>query len=303
MAMNNISGIKICVVMLSVVAISICGCKKSSPSETPVAPESQAAPVPPSQIPTPEPVTPQKPQQPVAEKPSLPEAVVETVGDVVTGVKDATVKIVKAVTEQVQPKTKLVPLLIELPRPMFVGTPQNIRVPNLEKPLGKPRPAFLAPEGTINVSAGKTVASTDDEPIIGELEMVTDSDKAASDGSYVELGPFLQSITIDLVAEYEIYAVLFWHYHKQPRVYYDIVVQVADDPDFITNVRTIFNNDLDNSSGLGLGKDMHYVETSEGRLIDAKGIKGRFIRLYSNGNTANELNHYIEVEVFGKTAK
>jgi len=133
--------------------------------------------------------------------------------------------------------------------------------------------------------------------------MVTDSDKAASDGSYVELGPFLQSITIDLVAEYEIYAVLFWHYHKQPRVYYDIVVQVADDPDFITNVRTIFNNDLDNSSGLGLGKDMHYVETSEGRLIDAKGIKGRFIRLYSNGNTANELNHYIEVEVFGKTAK
>jgi hypothetical protein len=48
---------------------------------------------------------------------------------------------------------------------------------------------------------------------------------------------------------------------------------------------------------------MHYVETSEGRLVDAKGVKGRFIRLYSNGNTANELNHYIEVEVFGKPAK
>ena len=95
---------------------------------------------------------------------------------------------------------------------------------------------------------------------------------------------------------------LFWHFHKQPRVYYDVVVQVADDPDFITNVRTIYNNDLDNSSGLGLGKDMHYVETSEGRLVDAKGVKGRFIRLYSNGNTANELNHYIEVEVFGKPA-
>jgi hypothetical protein len=207
------------------------------------------------------------------------------------------------VTGQVQPKAKLVPIPIELPRPMFVGTPQNIRVPNLEKPLGKPRPAFLAPEGTINAAAGKTVASTDDEPIIGELEMVTDSDKAASDGSYVELGPFLQSITIDLAAEYEIYAVLFWHFHKQPRVYYDVVVQVADDPDFITNVRTIYNNDLDNSSGLGLGKDMHYVETAEGRLVDAKGVKGRFIRLYSNGNTANELNHYIEVEVFGKPAK
>ena len=303
MARNNISGIKIFVVMLLAVAISICGCKKPAPPETPATPESQAAPVPPSQIPTPEPVTPQKLPEPVAGEPSLPEAAVKAVEEVVTEVKDAAVEVVKTVTEQVQPKARLVPINIELPRPMFVGTPQNIRVPNLEKPLGKPRPAFLAPEGTINIAAGKTVASTDDEPIIGELEMVTDSDKAASDGSYVELGPFLQSVTIDLEAEFQIYAVLFWHYHKQPRVYYDIVVQVADDPDFITNVRTIYNNDLDNSSGLGLGKDMHYVETSEGRLVDAKGVKGRFVRLYSNGNTANELNHYIEVEVFGKPAK
>jgi len=37
-------------------------------------------------------------------------------------------------------------------------------------------------------------------------------------------------------------------------------------------------------------------------LIDAKNVKGRFVRLYSNGNTANKLNHYIEVEVWGKPA-
>lgn len=294
--------------MLSIVAISICGCKKTSPPEHPADSEHPAAPAQPKEIATPEPVAAKKPDHPtseqsVAEKPSIPEAVVEVVENVVAGVKDVAVEVVKAVTAPLQPKAKLVPLPIELPRPMFVGTPQNIRVPNLEKPLGKPRPAFLAPEGTVNVAAGKTIASTDDEPIIGELEMITDSDKAASDGSYVELGPFLQNITIDLEAEYEIYAVLCWHYHKQPRVYYDVVVQIAGDPDFITNVRTIYNNDLDNSSGLGLGKDMHYVETSEGRLIDAKGVKGRYVRLYSNGNTSNELNHYIEVEVFGKPAK
>ena len=34
-------------------------------------------------------------------------------------------------------------------------------------------------------------------------------------------------------------------------------------------------------------------------LIDPKGIKGRYVRLYSNGNTANDLNHYVEVEVYG----
>jgi len=202
-----------------------------------------------------------------------------------------------------KPAGDLVPLDIKLPKPMFVGTPQNLRVPNLEKPLGKPRPPFYAPAGTKNVALGKSIASTDEEPIIGEIEMITDSVKEASDGSYVELGPFVQYITLDLEAEYEIYAILFWHYHKQARVYFDVVVQVADDPDFVTNVRTIFNNDHNNSASLGIGSDMHYVETSEGKLVDAKGQRARYVRLYSNGSNSNDLNHYIEVEVYGKAVK
>lgn len=197
----------------------------------------------------------------------------------------------------------LVPIDIKLPKPMFIGTPQNMQVPNLEKPLGKPRPAFLAPKGTKNVALGKTIASTDEEPIIGEIDMITDDDREASDGSFVELGPFTQHVTVDLGSKHDIYAVVIWHFHKQPRVYFDIVVQVADDPDFITNVQTIFNNDLDNSSGQGVGTDMHYVETAEGKLIDAKGVQARYVRCYSNGNTNNDLNHYIEVEVYGKPIK
>lgn len=198
----------------------------------------------------------------------------------------------------------LAPIPIELPRPMFVGTPQNIRgVTKLAKPLGKPRPPFLAPPGTQNVAFEKHVASSDEEPIIGDIEYITDGDRSAADGSYVELGPFLQNITIDLGAEHDIYAVLVWHYHKQARVYFDVVVQLANDPDFITNVTTVFNNDIDNSAGLGLGPDFHYVETHEGKLIDARGTRARYVRLYSNGSNANELNHYIEVEVFGKPAK
>ena len=198
---------------------------------------------------------------------------------------------------------KGVPIDIKLPKPMFVGTPQDTRVPNLEKPLGKPRPPFYAPVGVKNVAFEKPVTSSDEEPIIGEIEMITDGDKEAADGSYVELGPFRQDITIDLEAEYEIYAILCWHYHKQDRVYFDVVVQVADDPDFITNVTILFNNDIDNSAGLGVGKDKHYTETAEGRLIAGKGIVARYVRLYSNGNNSNDLNHYIEVEVFGKPAE
>ena len=194
-------------------------------------------------------------------------------------------------------------LAIELPKPMFVGTPTNIQnVPNLEKPRGKPRSPFYAPKGTVLVSKGKPVTGSDNEPIMGDLEMITDGDKEAADGSYVELGPFKQFVTIDLEAEYEIYAVLVWHFHKQARVYFDVIAQTSTDKDFI-DAKTIFNNDLDNTSGMGVGQDPHYVETSEGRLIDAKGVKGRFVRLYSNGNNANDLNHYIEVEVWGKPLK
>jgi len=46
----------------------------------------------------------------------------------------------------------------------------------------------------------------------------------------------------------EIYALVVWHYHAEGRVYHDLVVQVADDPDLIENVKTVFNNDFDNSA-------------------------------------------------------
>ncbi len=196
--------------------------------------------------------------------------------------------------------SKLVPLQIQLPRAMFVGTPQNIDVKRLEKSLGTLRPPFLAPEGTKNVALGKPVASSDKMPIIGDLEMVTDDDKEAGDGSYVELGPFLQYVTVDLGSVHNIYAIVMWHFHKQPRVYLDIIVQVSNDPDFKTDVKTIFNNDDNNSSGFGAGNDYNYIETAEGKLIDAKGTQGRYVRSYSRGNSDNELNHWIELAVYGK---
>jgi hypothetical protein len=198
---------------------------------------------------------------------------------------------------------KMAPIPIQLPKPMFEGTPQNIRVPNLQKPLGRPRDPFLAPAGVTNVAKGKKVTSSDDLPVIGEIEQVNDGDKKGADGSYVELGPGLQHVTLDLGTPHDVFAVLFWHFHKQPRVYLDVVVQVADDADFKSNVRTLFNNDHDNTAGLGAGKDMNYVETAEGRLVDAKGSRARYVRLYSKGSSANELNHYVEVEVFGRPAK
>jgi len=196
----------------------------------------------------------------------------------------------------------LVPLAIQLPRPLFEGTPKNIRPsPTLEKPTV--RPPFMVPEGLVNLARGKPVTSSDSEPIIGELAMVTDGDKRGSDGAFVELGPYKQYVQIDLQQPALIYAIVVWHYHSEGRVYHDVVVQVADDADFIQGVRTLYNNDFDNSSGLGLGKDLEYMDDYRGRLIDAKSVKARYVRLYSNGNTSNDQNHYVEVEVYGKAPK
>lgn len=197
----------------------------------------------------------------------------------------------------------MVPLKTKLPKPMFVGTPKNINVENLEPVSDKERPDFMIPDGCTNLALKKEVTGSDTEPTIGELSMVTDGDKEAADGSYVELGPNVQYVQIDLGQKSEIAAILLWHYHQQARVYHDTVVKTADDADFIQNVQTVFNNDNDNSAKLGVGKDRPYIETYQGKLIDAKGVKGRYVRLYSRGNTSNEMNHYIEVEVWGKAAK
>ncbi|MCX5645633.1 MAG: hypothetical protein NTZ17_13305 [Phycisphaerae bacterium] len=201
---------------------------------------------------------------------------------------------------------KMVALDFQLPKPMFVGTPTEMKVENLEKPLGRARPPFLAPEGTVNLAKGKPVKSSDEMPIIGEISYITDGDKEAADGSYVELGPLVQHVTVDLGKTCELCAIVLWHYHKQPRVYFDVVVQLSNDPDFIKDVKTVFNNDNDNSAGLGVGADKPYVETNEGKLIDllSQGSpKARYVRFYSNGNTSNDLNHYIEADVYGKPAE
>lgn len=193
-----------------------------------------------------------------------------------------------------------VALKLELPKPMFVGTPVPVKVPNLEPPTTKQPVIMLPKDAAVNVAKGKPVTSSDPVPVIGELSMITDSDKEASDGSYVELGPGLQWVQIDLGDVHEIYAVAFWHYHQQARIYHDVIVQIADDADFLQNVRTVYNNDHDNSAGKGIGKDLAYVEVNTGRVVDVKGQKARYVRLYSRGSTAGEMNHYIEVEVYGR---
>ncbi len=198
---------------------------------------------------------------------------------------------------------ELAPLEIDMPTPSFQRQPLSFdSVPRLEpEPVERPK-AFLAPEGTRNVALGREVAAGS-YPIVGELDMITDGRKEATNEAYVELPAGVQSVTIDLGVTHAIYAIQLWHWLKYRRVYYDVIVQISDDPDSIANVQAVFNNDMDHSAGFGIGDDRHYIETYQGKLLDAGGARGRYVCLLSNGNTANAQNHYVEVEVYGQPVK
>ena len=193
----------------------------------------------------------------------------------------------------------LTPLRIDYPPPQLTGTPVPAKLKNLEAPNAKPV-QILVPAGVTNLALHKTVTASDSAPVIGDLSLITDGDKSSEEGSFVEFDRGLQWVQIDLGAPAELYAIAVWHYHSQARVYYSVIVQVSDDPAFKTGVRTLYNNDEENRSGLGAGIDPSYLEKNLGRLIPARQAVARYVRLYSAGNTANELNHYIEVEVFGR---
>ncbi|HWB04909.1 MAG TPA: hypothetical protein VG796_17910 [Verrucomicrobiales bacterium] len=187
----------------------------------------------------------------------------------------------------------------EMPKPLFAGTPlpDSNPPPNLDKSQ-KPTLEMSVPEGVTLLSKGKPVTCSDPAPL-GELSWITDGEKQGDDGYFVDILPLKQWVQIDLEASKEIHLIWVWHFHKQGVIYKDVVVQVSDDPDFKT-ATTVFNNDFDNSAAFGVGKDQSWVETNNGRPMPVAGVKGRYVRLYSNGRSIDDTNQYIEVEVYGK---
>lgn len=194
-----------------------------------------------------------------------------------------------------------VPLPVKLPKPVFPGTPEDMVLgPNVEPLSDKPRPVPLVPKGTVNLALKKKVTSSSKRTLEGSLDLIVDGNAEAQLHSAVELKRGLQWVQIDLGASHKLFYILVWHFHYEPIVVHDVIVQVSNDPDFIEGVTTLYNNDVDNSAGLGIGKDREYIETYEGRLIDAKGLKARYVRLYSRGSTYRDsLNRYTEVAVYG----
>ena len=161
----------------------------------------------------------------------------------------------------------------------------------------------MVPPGLKNIAPGKKLTSSDTNALESVLSKITDGDKDPSDQSIIFLRKGPQWVQMDLGAAHEIFAIVIWHAHNTPKVYHSVIVQLSDDPAFKDKVQTLFNNDQDNSSNLGVGTDREYFETNEGKLINAKGVKARYLRFYSKGSTESALNEYTELEVYGRSAK
>ncbi len=209
--------------------------------------------------------------------------------------------LVMGLAAQAEDAKNLVPLELKLPSPGFKGTPKDIQLSSYVEPLSdKPRPAMMVPAGLSNLAPGKKLTSSDKNATADTLAKIIDGDKEASDQSIIFLRKGTQWVQIDLGAPKELFAIVLWHAHNTAKVYHDVVVQVSDDPDFVKDVKVVYNNDQDNTSGLGVGTDREYFETHEGRLINAKGVKAQYVRFYSKGSTESSLNEYTEIEIYGR---
>ena len=198
----------------------------------------------------------------------------------------------------------LVPLKPDLPAPTFVGTPKAVPAgEDIEPPSDKKKPPLMIPRDAKNIAPGSKITTSDHNATAEDLAKITDGDKEARDSSIVLLRKGLQWVQFDLGAQKEIYAIVIWHAHDAPKIYRQVIAQVSDDPEFKTGVTTIYNNDKANVSGIGAGTDRQYYETNEGKTIDAKGVKARYVRLYSHGSTDSALNEYTEVEIYGRPVK
>jgi len=186
------------------------------------------------------------------------------------------------------------------------GYPKSLKKPDNYQEQTKRAP-FMAPPGVTNLALKKLVTCSieEDDFIEGFADQITDGVKKSGNGDYVDLGPELQWAQVDLGGNHAVYCVVVWHFYRNPIIYRDLVIQVSNDPEFKEGVTTLFNNDDDNSSGLGAGTDSAHLAAWWGEVGDARGPSNagthcRYVRVYTNGGCADESNRFVEIAVYGK---
>ena len=191
---------------------------------------------------------------------------------------------------------------VDFPPPVFVGTPALSASTGASVRLQtEPKRSLRVPDDAReNIALGRAVSSSASPPLEGELQFITDGERQAD--AVVAIDGGLQWVQVDLASTHEIFGIVVWHDYSTESVYSDVIVAISDDPEFASTSTVVFNNDADGSAGSPIegGNDLPYRETNFGQVIEIEGIKGRYIRLYSNGSSRDVINQYVEVEAFGR---
>lgn len=196
--------------------------------------------------------------------------------------------------------TNWAPLTFKLPSSVFSGTPKEAPPGMTVEATPTNPPVIFAPPGVRNLAPKAKITCSDKNATSMALAKIVDGNKDADEDNIVLLNKGLQWVQFDLRRPADLFAIALWHAFDTKKIYRSVIVQVADDEDFTENVHTLFNNDSDNSSGLGAGTNHQYFETNQGKIIPAKGVRARYVRLYSHGSTDSPMNEYIEVEIYGR---
>ncbi|HZG58843.1 fibronectin type III domain-containing protein [Paenibacillus sp.] len=175
-----------------------------------------------------------------------------------------------------------------------------------------PAPASAA---SVEVNVARGVADVTTNGIASRngkrLSVVTDGDRSTTEYALIATDTGAKYIQLNLGEPFAITKVnLLNDYNPDsPRTGKDLIVQLSNDPTFSTGVATIYNNDADNSVGLGAGADAEYVEPSTGAGLTVtlgSPISAQYVRYWANGHTRtqtgayNAVNTPVEVEVYAQ---
>lgn len=163
----------------------------------------------------------------------------------------------------------------------------------------------------VNVALNKTVTASTTDLFGGSLSLVTDGQSASASG-YAGIrttnGP--QYYQVDLGAAYALNRLRIVNdWGSSASVYRtnkDIIVLLSNDPAFSTGVTVVYNNDANNSVGLGAGSDPEFQEPpgGVGTWFDlGTPVNARYARVWGNGhvradNSVHAVNTPIEFEAY-----
>lgn len=165
---------------------------------------------------------------------------------------------------------------------------------------------------SINAALNKAVTSNGTAGG-GALSNVTNGNLARGDYALISTSDGPKYVQVDLADSYDIVGVNIrsdWGSDAGSYRYgHDYVVQLAADAAFTTGVTTIFNNDADNTLGLGAGEDPLYIEPADGAGLHIPletPVAARYVRYWANGHTrvngtTNAVNTPVEIQAFAKS--